>query len=108
MDSDKPDVCIWCGKDIATSAKPGDAKADPTCKEEGGMQPMTFGGLPAAASEFSTVRRVGLFAMKMKGIRISAPGGDYGWDVNITAPEKSFDSFALLATKMLASVQLAK
>jgi hypothetical protein len=34
--------------------------------------------------------------------------GDSGWDIRIVAPEKTFDQFALLSSKMLASVQLAK
>lgn len=83
-------------------------KKDPSYKEEGEMQPAAFGGLPAAGSQYTTVKRAGLFKVKLKGIRMTAPGGDYGWDIRIVAPEKSFDQFAPIAVKMLASVQLTK
>ena len=83
-------------------------KKDPNYKEEGGMQPAMIGSLPAAASNYTTVKSAGLFKVKLKGIRMTAPGGDYGWDVRILAPENSFDKFAPIAQQMIASVQFGK
>lgn len=77
---------------------------DPKYAEQGDVKPCTFAGLPAAYSGYTTVRRVGVFGVKMKGWRISCPGGDYSYDIRAFCPEKQWGRFEPIATKILAGV----
>lgn len=74
-------------------------------RETGDVKPCTFAGRPAVYSEYSTVRRFGIAAVKMKGWRMSAPAGDYGYDVRVLCPAKCWDKFEPHATQILNSVQ---
>lgn len=71
---------------------------------EGDLQGCTFAGMPAAYSEYTSLRRVGLFAVKVKGWRLACSGGDLGYDIRAEAPEKQWDGFKPTAEKILGSV----
>jgi hypothetical protein len=70
------------------------------------MQPCTFGGKPAAYSEYSTTKRIGIATVRLKGARMSVPAGDLGYDVRIICPAAHWDTFQPHASKLLESVQL--
>ncbi len=79
-------------------------KKDPKYAEEGEVTACAFAGMPAAYSGYTTVKRVGLFSVKIKGWRISCPAGDYSYDVRAFCPEKQWEKFEPIATKILAGV----
>jgi len=81
-------------------------KEDPNFEETTEMQSYTFGGNPAAYSEYSTLTRVGIATVRLKGGRISAPAGDLGYDVRVICPAAHWDTFSKEAFKVLESVQL--
>lgn len=81
-------------------------KEDPNYEESGSMAPATFAGMNAAYSEYTTTRPVGLFAVKLKGWRMSCSGGDLGYDIRAEAPEKQWDAFEPSAKRILASFKL--
>ncbi len=78
---------------------------DRNYRETGDMKPCTFAGRSAVYSEYTTVRRFGIASVRMKGWRMSAPAGDYGYDVRVLCPEKAWAKFEPTATKILNSVQ---
>jgi len=77
---------------------------DPHYQEAGEMRACTFAGMPAAYSEYTTTRRVGAFTVKLKGRRLTCPAGDYSYDVRAVCPEKQWDEFEPIATRILAGV----
>jgi hypothetical protein len=83
-------------------------RKDPVHKEEGEMQAWSFAGMPAAYSEYTTVKKVGLFGVKMKGWRISCMGGDFGYQVWAEAPEAQWEKFEPIARKILEGVTQGK
>lgn len=80
-------------------------KKDPNYKEEGEMGEWSFGGMPAAYSEYTTVKKVGLFAVKMKGWRLSCLGGDFGYQIFAEAPEAQWEKFKPIARQIIESAQ---
>jgi len=74
-------------------------------REQGEVQAGTFAGLPAACSEYTTVQRVGLMSVKMRGRRFSAPAGDYGYDVRAVCPAEHWAEFEPIAGRIIGSVQ---
>ncbi len=80
-------------------------KRDPKYQESGDMDAWSFAGMPAAYSEYTTVKKVGLFAVKMKGWRISCMGGDFGYQVWAEAPAAQWDKFQPVARKILGSAK---
>jgi len=83
-----------------------EAKEDPNYEETSEAQRTTFGGKPAACSEYTTLKRIGVASVKLKGMRISAPAGDLGYDVRVLCPADHWDTFSPEAMKVLQSVQL--
>jgi len=81
-------------------------KKDKHYQETGDMQSYTFGGRPAAYSEYTTLKRIGIAGVRMKGARISAPAGDLGYDVRVLCPAAHWETFKTDAFKVLESVQL--
>lgn len=82
-------------------------KRDPKYEESGEAKPCTFGGVPAAYSEYTTLKKVAGFGVKLRGWRISTSNGDYGYQVWVEAPDKQFDKFEPMATKLLGGVKFA-
>jgi len=77
---------------------------DSNHKEEA-MQPCTFTGTRAAYSTYTTVRRAGVFAVKTKGWRITtASVGPYAYTIRAECPEKHWDKFQPIASKIIGSV----
>jgi hypothetical protein len=74
-------------------------------QETGEMKPCRFAGRGAVYSEYSTIRRFGIATVRMKGWRLSAPAGDYGYDVRLLCPEKRWKEFEPTATRIINSVQ---
>ena len=81
-------------------------KSDPSYEEIGSMAEATFAGMPAAYSEYSAVRKIGLCSVKVKGWRMSCSGGDLGYDIRAEAPEKQWESFQPHAKRILGSCKL--
>ena len=78
---------------------------DPSFKDAEDLEACQFAGLPAACSHYTAVDNAGLFGVPIKGLRITAPGGgDYAYDIRLTAPEKVWDKFEPTALKILESV----
>ncbi len=68
------------------------------------MQPCTFTGTRAAYSIYSTVRRAGVFAVKTKGWRITTASiGPYAYTIRAECPEKHWDKFQPIASKIIGS-----
>jgi len=78
---------------------------DPHYRETGEMKPCTFAGRSGVYAEYTTPRRFGIAAVEMKGWRLSAPAGDYGYDVRLLCPAKQWKKFEPTATKIINSVQ---
>ncbi len=88
-------------------ARLGDAAAhnDPAFRDEGDLEKCKFAGLPAVRSHFTTRKLVGPFSIKMRGLRITATGGgDFSYDLRLTAPAKVYDKFEPIALKIVDSV----
>jgi len=83
-------------------------RQDPAYKEEGDMKAWSFVGMPAAYSEYTTVKKIGLVGVKMKGWRISCMGGDFGYQVWAEAPEAQWEKFQPIASKILDSAAMGK
>ena len=81
-------------------------KEDPHYEEAGEMQAYAFGGKPAAYSEYTTVKRIGVATVRLKGARISVPAGDLGYDVRVICPASHWEAFKTDALRVLESVQL--
>lgn len=83
-----------------------EAKVDPAFKEGSEMQATRFAGLPAAYSYYTTKRRVGLFTVPMRGLRMTVPSvGDLALDIRALAPAKHWDHFEPIAKQVLESAQ---
>ena len=82
------------------------AKQDKSFKDEGDIKECTFAERPAAYSHYTTRRRVGLLNVKVKGRRITAPAGDLAYDIRAECPEKHWDKFEPIATKILESAEM--
>jgi hypothetical protein len=70
------------------------------------MQAWKFAAMPAAYSEFTTVKRVGLLSVPMKGWRISCFGGDFGYQVWAEAPASQWERFKPTAQKIIESARM--
>jgi hypothetical protein len=81
-------------------------KNDKTYEESGSMAPATWAGMPAAYSEYTAARRIGLCHVKVKGWRMSCSGGDLGYDIRAEAPEKQWETFEPNAKKILGSFKM--
>jgi hypothetical protein len=81
-------------------------RRDPSYQEAGDMEAWSFAGMPAAYSEYTTVKKVGLFAVKMKGWRLSCMGGDFGYQVWAEAPQAQWEKFQPTASKILQSAKI--
>jgi len=77
---------------------------DSNYKEEGEMQAMTIGGLPAAYSDYTTKQSVGLLSVEMKGRRITIPATDVAYDVRVTCPAGHWNEFEPVAMKVIHSL----
>ena len=82
------------------------AKEDRQFKEEAEVHESTFGGKPAAYSDFTTRRRVGVMGVTVKGRRMSVPAGDYGYDIRAECPAQHWEKFEPVATRILESVKM--
>ncbi len=81
-------------------------RKDPSYAEEGQMGEWSFAGMPGAYSEYASVKKVGLLAVRMKGWRLSCMGGDYGYQVWAEAPATQWEEFQPTARKILESAKL--
>ncbi len=80
------------------------AKDNDSNYEEEAMQPCTFAGTRAAYSTYTTVRRAGLFPVKMKGWRITTASiGPFAYTIRAECPEKHWDSFEEIASQIIGS-----
>ncbi len=74
-------------------------------EEQGEMQPCTFAGSRAAYSTYTTIKRFGVFAVKMKGWRISTLSrGPYAYQIRCECPERHWDQFEEIASQILGGV----
>jgi len=88
---------LWLGEMVEDS--------DPYYEEQGEMQACTFAGKPAAYSTYTTVKRIGVFSVELKGWRITAPGiGDYSYNIRAQCPAQHWDKFEPIATGILSSI----
>lgn len=79
---------------------------DRSFEESEDIKAWNFAGMPGAYSEYTTVKKVGLFPVKMKGWRLSCMGGDFGYQVWAEAPESQWEKFKPIATKILKSAKM--
>ena len=80
-------------------------RQDPAYQEPGEMQAWSFAGMPAAYSEYTTVKQVGLLTVRMKGWRLSCIGGDLAFQVWAEAPAAQWEKFQPIARKILESAK---
>jgi len=79
---------------------------DPAYQEEGEVSGWSFAGMPAAYSDYTSFRKVGLVAVKVRGWRLSCMGGDFGYQVFAEAPEAQWEKFQPTARRILESAKL--
>lgn len=85
-----------------------ETKRDPNYEEVGEMQACAVSGMPAAYSQYTTVKKVGIFSVKVKGWRITVPAGEFSYDLRAEAPAKRWEAFEPIATHIFESVQLSR
>lgn len=78
-------------------------QSDPHFEDQGNMQAAQFAGMPAAWSYFTTTKYVGVIPVKIKGLRMTVPTNELGFDVRAWCPEKNWDKFEPTVRKILGS-----
>ncbi len=90
-------------------AKMGELIMDTHYEEQGEMQPCTFAGSRAAYSTYTTIKRFGVFAVKMKGWRISTLSlGPYAYQIRCECPERHWDKFEQIANTIVGGVTVSR
>ena len=78
-------------------------------EEQGEMQPCTFAGSRAAYSTYNTIKRFGVFGVKVKGWRITTLAlGPYAYQIRCECPERHWDQFQEIASSVLGGVAVGR
>lgn len=79
---------------------------DPNYQEQGEMKPCKFAGREAGYSYYTSQRRHGLRSIPVKGLRLTAPAGEFAYVVRAECPAQYWEQFEPVADRIIKSVEM--